>query len=152
MTKQYEPNYQLLHYISYTTGNHGNYTTTERQINARDFYSFKFPKECISFELFDKISRQSDQDETIFIGEILNREQFFIGKEYTLESVAKELGPNSPIFREIVADNPAKIVKIAGGEFLNISSEDKIITPSLLQFSDCFVDLTSQKNTGMERS
>lgn len=139
MSSQNSPyNYRLFHFIIFTCYNNGQYYTQEQNIKSRIIENLVFPKNCISFELYDRLSRQSDIDNTIFIGDVVNRSQYYIGKKYDLDSVAKELGTTSPIYKELKEDGATEIVRVYGNEFLGICPEDTIISPQQIKRADVY--------------
>ncbi len=144
--QKFEYNYRLFHFISYTYYNYGHYVTQEKAIKRRDISTLIFPNTCIGFELFDRVSRQSDIDDTVFIGEVVNRSQYYIGKTYNLNAVAQELGTDSPIYRELKADNATRIVKVCSGEYVGVCPEDTILAPRSIQRADDFAEKSSDKD------
>ncbi len=133
-----DPEDEILHYISYTRSKYNMYETIEKCIPTRDVKRMIFPRDCTSFELFDRVFRHSDTDDTIFVGEVINRSQYYIGTIYDLDAVAKELGKTSPEY-ELLADiNPEKIVKVYGDEFLSVRDNDHVVLPSRVKFGSEF--------------
>lgn len=137
------PKSEIAHYISYTRSKYANYQTIVEKIPTRDVSSMVFPKDCTSFELYDRIMRAGDNADDFFLGEIINREQFFIGKVYDLPTLAKEVGNKSQIYLDMVAEKPVAIVKIYGNEYLGLQSQAHVLLPSMVKFGDKF-DIISQ--------
>ncbi len=137
-TTNIDPCKTLLHYITYTRSKFNNYATCERQIPTRDMRKMIFPKDCTSFELFDKACKYDEVACKVYVGEVINRTQYYIGTSYTLVSLAQEVGGNSEIYRQIAETKPEKIVKIYGDEFLSVRTEDYIIPPQQLRFANDF--------------
>ena len=141
-----DPEDEILHYISYTRSKYSMYETKEICIPTRDIRRMVFPRDCTSFELFDRVFRHSDTDDTIFVGEAINRSQYYIGTIYDLNAVQKELGGDSPIYTELAEDKPDKIVKVYGDEFLSIRGNDHVVLPSRVKFGNQFEVIPSSNS------
>lgn len=133
-----DPNDELIHYIIYTLSGPRNYETVERQIPTRDLKRIIFPYDCISFELYDRIYRHDDENNTIYMGEIVNRSQYYIGKVYSKEEFAKAVGEKSAVYRDVMYNSPERVIKVAGNEFLGVKSTDHVVLPNRLTFSSRF--------------
>ncbi len=135
---------KLIHFISYTRSKYKLYETAELQVPTRDIERFVFPKDCTSFELFDRITRVNEQGGADFVGEVVNRSQYYIGLSFNLPALRLVLGEKSPIYREMEAEGAKKIVRVYGDEFLNIHSEDRVLHPNTLKFGKTFSVLPAQ--------
>ena len=119
---------ELLHFVSYTQSAMNMYATTEKQIRVRSVNQLVFPDDCTSFELFDKILRHH-KDDTVYLGEIINRCQYYIGTPYTIAELIQHLGENHEIV-EICKDMEVdRAVKVYGNEYIPLQPTDKVITP-----------------------
>lgn len=133
-----DPNDEVVHYISYTLSKYRNYETVERQIPTRDVTRMIFPKDCTSFELYDRIFRHNETYDIIYVGEVVNRSQYYIGKVYSLDELGKEVGTSSPTYKDFADSDYDKIVKIYGDEFISVASDDHVILPSRVKFANNF--------------
>jgi len=137
-TITYEPDNGRLHYICITLSKAKNYQTFERQIPTRDLKKLVFPRDCTSFELYDRNCHHDEQNNAIYVGEVVDRTQYYVGKIYTREQLKSEVGENSPTYLEITKTPANKIVKISGDEFVNARAEDTVVSPTQLNLADNF--------------
>ena len=128
------PEDELMHYVSYTRSASNMYETTEVLIPSRDINKIIFPTDCTSFELFDKVLRHQN-DQTIFVGEIVNRSQYYIGKKYSLDDLIRKFGESADIV-EICRDSGSNAaVKVYGNEFIALRDTDQVISPDRVKTS-----------------
>lgn len=137
-TITYEPDNGRLHYICITLSKAKNYQTFERQIPTRDLKKLVFPRDCTSFELYDRICHYDEQNNAIYVGEVVDRTQYYIGTTYTREQLKNKFGEEKLSKLEISKTSTDKIVEIYGGEFVNARAEDKVVSPTQLNLADNF--------------
>ncbi len=129
-----EPGDKLLHYVSYTRAKDSCYETTELQTRTHDYKEVTFPSDCTSFELYDKVLHEH-QDTTLYLGEIINREQYYIGKLFSLDKLVILFGAKSDIVRECMEAGTKMAVKVAGNEYIPVTPGAHVLSKEQVKTS-----------------
>ena len=134
---------EFLHYVSFTQSKSSGYAQTEVRIRKRDISTLAFPDDCISFNFYDK-EIHHNMGSSYFNDEEINvSPTYYIGKIYTREELVQELGKDSSFVSDFDEMLAKYAVKVKGNEFYVLSGDDKVISPSKVNFKHNSKDLAN---------
>lgn len=124
---------ELLHYVSLTQSAENMYATDEKRIYERDIDKLVLPYDCTSFEFFDKVLHHLGDDFVVSAGEIVNRQQYYVGTVHSVSEMVKQFGADSNIVLACQDLGCDSVVKVYGNEYLPLKKGITVIEPGRLR-------------------